>query len=480
MGEILKLKMKLLNSKIIELDIEDLEIDEQLKYFDLSAQRFINVFNLIKKTYTYIFERSYEEIADIIEQFYTIKIKYTFDESVYDTITFAQEIKKLLELPSFKSIVNEYIEKYYIHKENNDKKINSQLILLKEHCEDLQKISFIMKFCIPLISDFYSIHKDKFKDLRILYLDIFKLIIGLNDQHKVSNKLYKLVESRVKSTSFSDRVIWSYLENIGKDPESETLNIYDTTIVLILYKLEVDKNPISYIHAALQNQIKFIFRGNISIEYNPINPRLDEENDGITSMDKLKIEISREDEGLKCIQEVNKINEIKNFLKTFNISISKEELEYYDEIKLNKMQVNLVLLYYSKYFGTYDNYELNRKEFKVLLIALKKVLEKNKLNILAKYLMAFGDFKNKKLIMKKDFIEKLISTKIYNKIFNRYKFVSNKFLVNKDPILFFISTIYYNKWLSYDDYKNGIIEYKEPIERIEEIAYEVLSFIEQV
>jgi hypothetical protein len=82
--------------------------------------------------------------------------------------------------------------------------------------------------------------------------------------------------------------------------------------------------------------------------------------------------------------------------------------------------------------------------------------------------------------MKKDFIEKLISTKIYNKIFNRYKFVSNKFLVNKDPILFFISTIYYNKWLSYDDYKNGIIEYKEPIERIEEIAYEVLSFIEQV
>lgn len=466
--------------KNLVIEIEDVEIDEDMASFNLFAKRFFNVFDIISECIKYVFER--DEELDVLNEY--LSLNSEVKEGNMDLVTFIEKFKVVVENETLNDIINDYIETSYIHVDNtidSRKSINKQLVLSEQHCIDLQKIGFSMKFFIPIISSYFAYNQIEVKTINSLYLTTFSLIINHYNENNVLYKLYKLVESRVSSTQYSDRIIWIYLQNIGKDPKNTTLAVLYKTITLILYKLDASRNPISYIHAALKKQITFVFKENIPIEYSPVNPRI-EDSDGITALDKMQIDFARIDEGMLSIQNINKSTELKNFIKNNSyVSISAKDIEYYKDLELNKFQVNLVFLYFAKYFKSYDMYDISKDEFTLLTIALKQVLEKKfKLNILAKYLTAYGDFKSKKIIMKKDFLIKLAETRIYNKIFNEYKFASSKFLENKDPVLFQISTIYFNKWLTYDDKVNGVIEFSEPTEKLEEISYEVLNFINQI
>ena len=480
--EQIKPKISLEEKKLFVIDFEEFEIDEELKTFNLATKRFVNIFPMLEITISEILK--YDVDLEIFSDYIALKEDYTKNDMLMTE--FIERINTLFEDPKLRKAIKRYIDDVYDYEETTantgvKRNINRQLVLNKKHCVDIQQVGAAMKYFIPIISDYFTVGEEKIYNLNTFYLIVFKLLLASYDEHNITNKIYKLAESRITTTQYSNQFIWKFLRNLGKDPENTTLSLYYRIVLSILYKLDAGRNPISYIHTAIKNQLDFTFQENSEIEFQPLNPRSTDEN-GVTSMDKMQMDYARLDEGLEALQNINKRVEIYNFLKNNpEIKVTDDDIKEYQDIELNKFQINLVFLFFAKYFKTYDMYDLSRNDFILLIVILKKVLrDKMNLTILAKYLTSFGEFRSKKIIMKKDFLIRLSKTKIYNKIFKEYKFVNKKFLEGKDPILFLISTVYFNKWLSYEDFLDGKNEFEGVDERLEEISYEILTFILQI
>ncbi len=478
----LNVNVDLEDKNILVFSIDEFDIDEDLTKFHLGTKRFVNIFGMLQDNLKAIIGK--DEELESFQKYLDLKADY-MDEPMAQ-LDFLERLKELYLDENLRKIILNYIEEVYDYEKttggtDTKKNINRQLVLNKQHCVDIQRVGAAMKYFIPIISDYHMTGETKQYTINDFYLKTFNMLLSTYNENNISNKIYKLVESRITTTKYSNKFIWNFLQNLGKDSHNTTLLLYYKIVFSLLYKLDPARNPISYIHSAIKNQLDFTFQENSEIEFQPWNPRLPEEN-GITSMDKMQMDYARIDEGLDAIHDINKETEIKNFLRTNpDIVVTQEDIEYYRDLEFNRFQINLVFLYFAKYFKSYDMFDLSRDELVLLIIILKKVLDdKLKLTILSKYLTAFGEFKSKKIIMKKDFLLKLSKTKIYNRIFADYKFVSKKFLEGKDPILFQISSIYFNRWLTYEDFKDGKDEYLETEEKLEEISYEILNFILQI
>lgn len=455
-----------------------LDISDDLNSFNLYKQRFVNISKSIIETLEYIFNTESNE-HNILFLYLTIKYHYSENEEEINNPealkeekeNFYKTIIEFINFPEFSNLVNKYVNDNYKIKETeseNVKKSNDQLLLTKEHCEDLQKISFCMKFFIPLISDYFSLRKLNDNS----YFDIFYLIIQQFNEHNISNKLYKFVSSRVENTSYSDAVIWAYLSSTSKDTKNSTLDIFNKIIVLLLYKLSPDKYPVSFIHAGIKNQLQFKFRENIQIKYSPIliNEKDDE---GITSYDKFEIELLRIDEGKVILSEVNKEFMKEKIKQKYNITVSQEEILANKNLKLDKLKVNLTFLYFSKYFGSFDNYHLNKLELIELILIFRKILLAKNYPLLAELLISNLIVEKRKVtINNKDLLFKLKNTNYFQLIYTKYSQILSKLISKKndlDPITKIISSIYFNKW---DNIDNSDIGKKK-------IIIELLKFLNE-
>jgi len=440
---------------------------------DIGIKRFLNISDKLVECYNVVLSKDKNKV---ILNYLTSILENDFQEEK----DFLDALREFYSLHELKILTNNYINKTYdVHSsEVKESVINKQLVMNEKHCKDIQKISFNMKFFIPIIADYFIQHKNENKNeinLNNLFLSSFLDIIQVYNDNKVYNKIFKLVESRILSTQYSDKIIWNYLQNIGKDPINTVVSTFYKSIVLILYKIDAQKNPISFIHTSLKKQLSFIFRENIPIEYNPISTNAKINQDGVTAIDRMEIDFERIDEGLAAIQNYKKEMEFKKILAEKNKDEINQIYEELKDIDINFLQTKLVLLYFAKYFKNLDYYELNKEEFIILLSCLIDNLEKQKLNILAAVLRSSSNFSSKKTLIKKDFIDRLLKTKLYNNVVRQYKFVNSKFLIEtKDPIFNIVSVIVFNKWEN-KDYQRILDNM-----RLEEVTYETLKFIKTI
>jgi hypothetical protein len=446
-----------IDKRILVLEDEEhlSEVDQDLRTFNLYKQRFANIAAEIEISMCHIFNKDVEK--NIL--FVYLAAKYNFLESILENPQptteellkekedFYKTIQDIIDYSPFRIGLQSFIDENYLldPPATDSKKSNEQLLLNRDHCIDLQKISFCMKFFIPLISDYFSYRNLNDND----YFDIFYLIIKKFNSHRIANKLYKFVSSRVENTSYSDAVIWAYLSSTAKDTKNTTLDIFNKIVILLLYKLSVDKYPVSFIHAGIKNQLQFKFRENIAIKYSPILIH-EKDEDGITSYDKFEIELLRIDEGKNILNEVNKVFMMDKLQKHYNVSVTTEEVQALQHLKLDKLKINLTFIFFTQYLGSFDNFHLTKLQFLELLITFKKILETKHCYLLAESLTCeVINEKRKVSISNKDLLEKLRDTQRYNLLYRNYSTILSKLVSKKndvDPIMKLISIIYFNRW----------------------------------
>lgn len=98
--------------------------------------------------------------------------------------------------------------------------------------------------------------------------------------------------------------------------------------------------------------------------------------DGLSGADKMAMNLSKIDEGITIMSDINIPTTIQYLKRRFDIEISDEEIDFY--IKHHKpcdIQIQLVRSYFAKYFGSYRDLLLcTRRDYITLMLLLKKKL----------------------------------------------------------------------------------------------------------
>lgn len=464
------------------------------RVFNLYKQRFMNSAEVIRETMDTVFSCG-EDGQHILKKYVKLKAKYTktkmTDEEFFKYLfrhvlgkeynricnshiqeKYTKTMLKEKKIESYRVKVKGKKKKRYRLIEKNDKKSsNKQLLMNHDHCVDLQKISFTMKFTIPIIADFATTKEKAVADE--YFIDSFICIMEKYNRHNIILKLNKFISSRILATNYSDDVIWNYLSNVSVDISNMVYSMFNFVTTLILYKLNATKFPVTFIHGSVKNQLKYKFREKFPIQYNP-KIGTDEDSDGITSANKMEITLVRKDEGSFVLNNVNRDLEFNRFLKNNNITVTEEELKHaIKTLKLNKFQNQILFLFYSKIMDNFDLYKVNKKFYCALLLALKKWLEqKEAYQILPKILTGVIEDKIKsKLMNKKNFINKLMDSKIFIEIQDKYSFIGSR-LEKRNPILQLISWLYFNTFI---DENSEELNY-----RIEDATYELLLLLRDI
>ena len=478
--------------KEIFIDFEEIfqrEVeDKDLCTFSLSKRRtYVNISSSINTTLNEIFTSCKDEIAI---PYLSIKYKMLDSSIEFDEEDIINDIFTDLLNQTVLNEIDNYVETNYSVNldgdSNRSKTVNEELQFTDEHAKIILKASRAMKLLIPVMSDFVDITGNSKSDN--FFLDVFTRLFDLfiDREINITNKLYKLIDSRIVQTQYSDKVMWSYLKNMAIDTHILTRNFYKKVIVNILPKLEPDKSIVSYLHAVIKNFITYQFRVNYKLSFKPMNLN-QTDSEGLTDFDKLEVNMIRIDEGKSIINKLSITTQIRNLIDVFEMELSQDEIDYYKEfVHINKVQTNLLFLFFARYMGSYNTiYGCSHDEYIVLLIMMRKWLIENNFPVLAEYLTAIPEKLNeKKSINKNKFLKRLMESKKYKYLYEgKYKFILSN-LVDSGVIIKTISNLKSNKFHCLPTYEESIdmevVELHEIEKKIEEISDEVLSLIELI
>lgn len=227
-----------------------------------------------------------------------------------------------------------------------------------------------------------------------------------------------------------------------------------------------------------------MFTKKFSISYKPINIQQNEE--GPTDFDRYEINVLRLDEGLCLINQISVENEIMTQLEDNGITISQEEFDYYKEnVVLNRMQTNLLAMYFSKRLGSHQNiYNCNNDNYILACIIVYRWMKQNHLPVLAEYVMGIPERYSERKSVNRQFLQKMISSKKYKSLLSeKYRFVMPN-LVSSGIIERTIATLKSNKFYRIPEYNEYLANEDKQLEeldaKIEVVCNEFLSYIELV
>lgn len=98
--------------------------------------------------------------------------------------------------------------------------------------------------------------------------------------------------------------------------------------------------------------------------------------DGLSGSDKMAMNLSKIDEGITIMADINIPMTIKYLKRRFDIEIDSAEVDFYIKHHIpSEIQIQLVRSYFAKYFGSYRDLHLcTRRDYVTLMLLLKKKL----------------------------------------------------------------------------------------------------------
>lgn len=211
--------------------------------------------------------------------------------------------------------------------------------------------------------------------------------------------------------------------------------------------------------------------------------------DGLSGVDKMAMNLSKVDEGVVTMAEINISKTIDMIRKIIDVPITEEELDYYDKYAdPSPIQIQLVNLYYTKFFGTYrDLTLLPRREYLTLSLILKKKLliengyeiedqtKVRKATVLPYILTGkLEDKVNTRIIRNNKFVSKIEESYLYQHLIqNKYKYLEQirpKFIIQ-------LLSSFINTKFSYITYENEELLGKEIKYSDDKIGDELLFFL---
>lgn len=331
----------------------------------------------------------------------------------------------------------------------------------------------------PLIIHFVTSCNKNDEDLYEYFVPIMDVFS--NDDIDVHEKIAMFVWSVVQISVKKNKKLWrqrAELGDMGKD-EFYDICLRKHIITDSIPSLIFDNNMASYFQKVLEQQLGFYLRA--EYDYVPVELNDKKGEGNLSSMDKFEMTLTKLDESNVIIAEKNLKNVISTLKERFNLEISIEEYNYYiTNLKLDKIQIQLINYYYARYFNGYRDLKLiGPFEYIELALILKRRLQAQG-SIYLPYILT-GNFKNRGKA------NKILTKKLIKGIKNSVEYqdmVSNKFdyaiqLKGKDPVLGLLQSILSSTYM-YVDYDNEERTGKKIEYDIDIFIVEFLSFINQI
>ena len=473
--------------------------EENISYmntFSLKKRSYYSIANLIADSLDRVFFNcndialEYLKIAHIIKN--KPNVKYTIKN-------FKKDIFNMISKQEVKDVITSYANANYI--DNMDKKtaevkktkvIDPEMQFTDNHVRRLICAAEATRICIPLITEYCEYREDKDKLNDILY-DIIKLIIKIyqDEDMNMINKIYIFIRNRVCGTNYSDRMMWTLLENKSKDLRVISREFLQDILTGILPKIVPERNPINLLHVVVKKKLGFEFQRNHKITFKPVNLNC-VDSEGLTYFDRWAINMDKKDE-TKAILNKNTINSSLILMqkKLFpDYTIYQEEFDYYmDRVVINDYQQEFLFLFTSKYMENYETmYAADKKEYVYALLLFYHWLKKYDMNILAQYMVATPNVLNSKRITSRSnkTINNIKNSRRYKNIIEKkYSFISD--IINENEIIIKkIGNLSVSQFNILEDY-NDVMEDPELLDttrelncKLEVLADDVLKFIEQI
>lgn len=379
----------------------------------------------------------------------------SFIRLLYDTIItepILQQVNALVELNNTRSIECEV----------KTAKYGKESSFTDEHNAILYRMAMCTNLLIPLILHYSHrfMHTNKMFIINKYYDPLFDICgKGVN----LKEKLFAFILKETQDSQKRDAQIWHQRELIGDfDPISFAETRLQNIVSNIIPKLDYNEN--SHNIALIRSTVSRDFR-NFTKEKYKLFPTeiLDEKDsdDSLSQQDKMEMSMLRTDLSNVVISTVNKETVLNNLQKSLKVEISQDEIIYYKKnYRPTDFQMELIKLYFAKYFNGFSEMEaLSSEQFARLVILMKYKMQSQGYRYMQHLIVGkMLDRSTNKTMRSLKFVDKIEQSDRYKRLVEK-KYA--KLLKLKGPrvILDVLSTLLKTKF-EFIDYSNQDLQGK--------------------
>lgn len=401
----------------------------------------------------------------------------SFIDFLYKTIITPEILKQvfaLVELNNTRSI----------ECEKKTQKYGKETSFTDEHNAILYRMSMCTNLLIPLILHYkhrFTTNTNKLFLINNYYDPLFEICgKGVN----LKEKLFKFILNETTDSQKRDAQIWQQKALLGDccDPisfaETRLQNIVSNIIPKLDYK-ETDHNI-----ALIRSTVSLDFRNFTKEKYKLYPTEISDEkdsDDSLSQQDKLEMTISRTDLSNIIVSSVNKETVIEKLQEKLKVEVSEKEMKYYKKhYKPTDFQMELIKLYFAKYFNRFSEMSsLSSDQFIKLVIILKYQMQAQGYKYMQH--MIIGDMKDRtttKSLRSAKFIEKIENSSTYQRLISK-KF-SKLLKLKGDRIILDKLSILLKTRFTFIDYNNQhLLGVDVPIEE-DGVCDEFLTFLSNI
>lgn len=307
----------------------------EFSVFKIHMRKFIKLIPLICDDLNYILNQNNDSARTLLNM--NIKIALSeAKEKDYSSDEFKEDLCNLIDI--LIDDIKDYIDSTYcLELDNTNARINKDLQITDSMNKKIVSSAVCMRIFIPIINNYLLMDPDCEKDL---VNKIFrKIIIKMSDNTEVAlSKIERIVQSRVKSTGYSNKRIWKKIRDRGNDAETIILEIDTKLINSIIAKIEKDKSSIQYIDSVIKNMLDHLFTSNFSTDYKPLTAY--ENNDDSDERDRNNefYFVSNKSEAELMLNRLTINQVINNFINVNELT--EEDFEEFEKEALNGKNIN--------------------------------------------------------------------------------------------------------------------------------------------
>lgn len=463
-------------SKVIER-INLFILKKKRIYADMSPKN--ETGSLICK-YTNYFIKNYDHDNELITAY--LKIKFFIDrKGSYLENDFVNDLYNILLTDTVVSKIEHLVEDCYITELDEDEGYKSSIQFTNRHAKMLMCVSMATKFFAPLINHYAYVRG--VKNVSDLILKCFDgLFVLFQEDVDLYNKLYETANIRILKTKQSDKGFWNQAIILGHNPDTYVIFLVKKLVMDAIPKYIFSENCISFNHVFLKNTIDNQFRIKYKYELNPlVYSKID--SDGLSGFDKFEMTMSKKDESILIIGDVNVKQTMAHLLERFDVKYEDKDIAFYKEhLNPTKFQRNLIFQFFAKYFGSCKNlYNIKVSDYYKLVIILKVILDSYDFKYL-QYLLTSNvnnDHNSKKLINRKQIL-KIYSSPRYKELVSDKYSASIGVLENGDIIIKDISILLSGEYTLVDHRYPEYLDKKIIIKDKDVVCDEYLRFIQMI
>ena len=423
-------------------------------------------YHIDKKAYQGILDKLVNDLNFFMNEYPELALKIfrcrtrAFREKEnYNDVEFLVDVLDIINDNQFRSYVHEMIESTYTisldEMSRGNKKIIEDLQLTDKSNKILLECAIMDRILIPVINqycidtdEFFSKNSEeskyRFNKLSLVTFNYISRFISNERGVNINSKLFKIVEPRVKSTNYTDRVIWRMLESHTLDAETAINKFVHKVIRSIIPKLDTNKSSISFLDVVIRKMITCDFKFKYLYSFKTIKIS-DTDDDEMNELDKIALtHYHKSNEMTDIIVDAS----IQQFIKkyAFKYNITEEHIDNLEGniTALNEFQINIMNIYYDKYFPL-NHFPLRQTLY--LLCIISRIMEEAGLENLSKIIL--GKINSTHKVRNTGRISADITkSKSYQQIRERYQTVINKF--DKGAFLLKLSSVHNFDFIYFD------------------------------